>query len=176
MSSPRRTRIDIYVDKLNRQQGWLVAGALRFRVSLGRAGITRNKREGDGATPAGCWRLAQAFFRRDGLRFGASAIPARPIRKHDGWCDDVRSSRYNRAVSLPCTASHEEMWRQDHLYDLVIETDWNRRPAIRGRGSAIFVHLRRPDGGPTAGCVALSPRDMRLLWPRLTLHTRLVVH
>lgn len=159
MSSPRLTRIDIYVDKLNRQQGWLVAGALRFRVSLGRAGITRNKREGDGATPAGCWRLAQAFFRRDGLRFGASAIPARPIRKHDGWCDDVRSSRYNRAVSLPCTASHEEMWRQDHLYDLVIETDWNRRPAIRA-AAARFSSI--------CGVLTVGPPPVALRFRRVT--------
>lgn len=172
----RFSRIDVYADPLNRQQGWLVAGPLRFRVSLGRQGVTRAKREGDGATPAGCWRMVQAFFRRDGLQFGTSAIPRRPIRHHDGWCDDVRSPRYNRAVPLPCAASHEEMWRKDHLYDLVIETDWNRRPAIKGRGSAIFIHLRRPEGGPTAGCIALSPRDMRILWPKLTPRTRIIVH
>ena len=176
MSSPRLTRIDVYADPMNRQQGWLIAGPLRFRVSLGRSGVTRHKREGDGATPAGCWRMMQAFFRRDGFRFGANGIPARPIRRDDGWCDDRHSGRYNRAVRLPCKASHEEMWRKDHLYDIVIETDWNRRPAIRGRGSAIFIHLRRTDGGPTAGCIALAPRDMRILWPRLHCRTRIIVH
>lgn len=172
----RLSRIDVYADPMNRQQGWLVAGPFRFRVSLGRSGITRTKREGDGATPAGQWRLVQAFSRPGGFRFGANGIPARPIRRDDGWCDDMASPRYNRAVRLPCTASHEEMWRKDHLYDIVIETDWNRRPAIRGRGSAIFIHLRRDDGGPTAGCIALSPRDMRILWPHLGQRTRVIVH
>lgn len=172
----RLSRIDVYADPCDRQKGWLVAGPLRFRVSLGRTGITRNKREGDGATPAGRWRLVQAFARPDGFRFGANGLPVRPIRRDDGWCDDMQSPRYNRPVRLPCSASHEEMWRKDRLYDVVIETDWNRRPAIRGRGSAIFIHLRRPDGGPTAGCIALSPRDMRILWPMLGRDTLIHVH
>jgi L,D-peptidoglycan transpeptidase YkuD (ErfK/YbiS/YcfS/YnhG family) len=169
-------RITVLADPLHRQQGWLIAGPLRFRVSLGRSGITRCKREGDGATPAGSWRLLQAFVRRDGYRFGASGLKTKPIRRQDGWCDDVTSPRYNQPVTLPFRASHEDLWRSDHLYDVVIDSDWNRRPAIKGRGSAIFIHLRRLDGGPTAGCIALSPRDMRILWPYLGCRTRLIVH
>ena len=176
MHRTRLARIDIFADPLNRQQGWLVAGPLRLRVSLGRSGVTHNKREGDGATPAGCWRLLQAFVRPDGHRFGTNGLKITPLRRHDGWCDDVASTRYNQPVPLPCKASHEEMWRQDHLYDAVIDSDWNRRPAIKGRGSAIFIHLRRTDSGPTAGCIALSPRDMRILWPRLGRRTRIRVH
>jgi len=176
MNRTRLSRIDVYADPLNRQQGWLVAGPLRFRVSLGRAGITRQKREGDGATPAGCWRLLQAFTRKDGHQFGTNGLKTTPIRRGDGWCDDVASPRYNQPVPLPCKASHEEMWRKDHLYDVVLDSDWNRRPAVKGRGSAIFIHLRRHDGGPTAGCIALAPRDMRILWPRLGRRTRLIVH
>jgi len=176
MPRTRFSRIDVYADPLNRQQGWLCAGRLRFRVSLGRSGITRAKREGDGATPAGCWRLLQAFARPDGHRFGANGLPLKPIRPRDGWCDDTASSRYNQPVTLPFRASHEEMWRHDHLYDVVIDSDWNRRPAIKGRGSAIFIHLRRTDRGPTAGCIALAPRDMRILWPCLGRRTRIIVH
>ena len=172
----RLNAIHVYADPLNRQQGWLVAGPLRFRVSLGRSGITRNKREGDGATPAGRWCLLQSFARPDGFRFGTNGLQRSIIRRKDGWCDDVRSHRYNQPVSLPCPLSHEEMWRPDHLYDVVIDSDWNRKPAIKGRGSAIFIHLRRPDGGPTAGCIALSPRDMRILWPRLDRRTTIIVH
>jgi len=172
----RLARIDVFADPRNRQRGWLVAGSLRLQVSLGRSGVTHNKREGDGATPAGCWRLLQAFARLDGHRFGANGLTMTPIRRQDGWCDDVRSPRYNQPVTLPFKASHEEMWREDRLYDLVIDSDWNRRPAIKGRGSAIFIHLRRADGGPTAGCIALSLRDMRILWPRLGRRTRIRVH
>lgn len=167
--------IHIYADPLNRQRGWLIAGSLRLRVSLGRNGVTHQKREGDGATPAGRWHLMQAF-QRAGSGLGRNGLPLRLIRRDDGWCDDVGSGRYNRLIRLPSPLSHEDMWRNDHLYDGVIETDWNRRPAIRGRGSAIFIHLRRDDGGPTAGCIALSRRDLRLLWPRLNRRTLIIVH
>lgn len=92
-----------------------------------------------------------------------------------GWCDDRTSPYYNQEVSLPFAKSHEKLWREDHLYDLVIDTDYNRKPAIKGRGSAIFIHLARPNYTPTEGCIALKRRDLVRLIGMIDTRTRIHV-
>ncbi len=144
-------------------KGLLRCGRLLLRCALGRSGITHLKREGDGATPAARLRLLSLILRPDRGPPPRTAIPRRIMRKNDGWCEDARSGRYNCPIRLPATAGHETMWRADHLYDVVGVFDWNMSPRIRGRGSAIFLHLARPGYPPTAGCIALSQRDIRLL-------------
>ncbi|MEJ1937349.1 L,D-transpeptidase family protein [Nostoc sp. NIES-2111] len=177
-SSPARAPRLLHVRRRPGQHslGWLQAGALRWPCALGRGGVTRAKREGDGGTPAGLLRPLQGFWRPDRLRLPATALRFAPIRQDDGWCDAPGHPAYNRKVKLPFRASHEEMWRADGLYDVVIDLDWNRRPAIAGRGSAIFLHLARPDYAPTAGCIAVSPATMRRLVRLLTPRTRILVH
>jgi len=141
---------------------------LRLRCAIGRGGITTAKREGDGASPAGRHRLLGGYYRADGGRpHPASALPLRRLPSTLGWCDAPGHPAYNRPVRLPFKASHEQMWRADRLYDVVLVIDWNIAPRRRGAGSAIFLHQAHPDYAPTAGCVALSPRDMRLLLRRL---------
>jgi L,D-peptidoglycan transpeptidase YkuD (ErfK/YbiS/YcfS/YnhG family) len=153
-------------------EGRLIAGGLALPCAIGRAGITHAKREGDGATPAGRWRLIGFYLRRPApLR-----APWKPTRKSDLWCDDARSFLYNRPLGAPSRLSHEEMWRKDHLYDVVGVMDYNIVPRIRGRGSAIFFHIATDDLGPTAGCVALRARDMARLLPRLGRRAAIVVN
>ena len=141
--------------------------------ALGRSGTVAIKREGDGGTPVGRMRLLKLNVRRDHLPGPASAVPSGPIRRRDGWCDDPRDGRYNRPVRLPVSAGAETLWRDDRLYDVVGVLDWNLRPRIRGRGSAIFLHLARPGYAPTEGCIAVSPRDMRRLLARVSPHAML---
>lgn len=141
----------------------LIAGALVLPCAIGRAGITHVKREGDGATPSGRWRLSQ-FYLRTAAPLRA---PWRLTRRDDIWCDDAPSFLYNRPLRAPLRLSHEEMWRKDGLYDVVGVMDYNIMPRRLGRGSAIFFHIATEDLGPTAGCVALRARDMRRLAPRL---------
>lgn len=157
------------------QRGLLIGAGLILPCALGRSGLTRFKREGDGATPVG--RLALLFGRRRADRGlpVAAPFPLDPIRADDGWCDDADDGRYNRPVRLPCRASHEEMRRADELYDLVIVLDWNLRRRSIGRGSAIFFHCAGPTLEPTAGCVALRPSDMRRLLPRLGRNPVMVI-
>ena len=165
MHASRRQIIRVTRQPGTRHGGILQLGALRLACQLGATGITRLKREGDGTTPAADIRLLSLRYRDDrigrpagGFRAGAVAL-----RPGDGWCDDPTDSCYNRPVKLPFAASHEVLWRDDRLYDIVGILDWNIQPRALGRGSAIFLHLARPDGGPTAGCIALAPADMRLL-------------
>jgi L,D-peptidoglycan transpeptidase YkuD (ErfK/YbiS/YcfS/YnhG family) len=142
-------------------EGRLVLGGLVFRAALGRGGVTGDKREGDGATPAGLLPLRRAFYRADRVPRPDCAVPVEPIAPTDGWCDDPSQPDYNRLVRLPHEGSAEELWRQDGLYDLIGVLGWNDAPVQRDRGAAIFLHVARPDYAPTAGCIALALGDLR---------------
>jgi L,D-peptidoglycan transpeptidase YkuD (ErfK/YbiS/YcfS/YnhG family) len=147
----------------------------RLPCVVGRGGIVpgRDKREGDGATPAGVHRLIGMLYRAD--RMARPADWAVPIRPFDRWSDDPADPDYNLPVTAPHPFGSERMHRPDPLYDLVILTDWNWPQAEAGRGSAIFIHRWRGPARPTAGCVAFPPDVLAWLAPRITLWTRLVV-
>ncbi|HEY1933730.1 MAG TPA: L,D-transpeptidase family protein [Acetobacteraceae bacterium] len=140
--------------------GRLELRGMVFRATLGRAGVAEHKEEGDGATPAGLLPLRRVLYRADRLRAPECAVPIEPIAETDGWCDDPSSREYNRMIRLPHDAHHEELWRTDPLYDLVGVLGWNDSPAVRGQGSAIFLHVARPDYAPTEGCIALALPDL----------------
>ena len=147
--------------------GRLSAGGVTMACTLGPAGVTHAKREGDGATPAGRFGLLSAFVRPGAQGLRPRLLPTRVTRRDDIWCDAPGHALYNRPARLPLRVSHENLWRADHVYDLVIVLDFNLRPRRQGRGSAIFFHLTRDRPAPTAGCVAISAADMRRLLPRL---------
>ena len=162
-------------DPLNRSKALLEGAGLRLPCAIGRGGIKAQKREGDGATPRATLHPLQIFIRPDRWPTRRFALPSRITQPSFGWCDDIRSARYNRLVTLPFAHSHETLFRDDHVYDIIIETDWNVRPAIRGRGSAIFIHLVRPGLTPTEGCIALRKKDMILFLQHLTKETRIII-
>jgi L,D-peptidoglycan transpeptidase YkuD (ErfK/YbiS/YcfS/YnhG family) len=132
-----------------------------FRASIGRSGLTADKREGDGASPIGVWPMRRLLFRPDRVT-PKTVLPMQPIRPDDGWCDDPTHRDYNRLVQLPFAARHEELWRKDNLYDLVVQLGYNDDPPIPGKGSAIFLHVLGQDRDATAGCLAIG-RDELLL-------------
>lgn len=143
-------------------------GLLRFRgetlrCALGAGGIRADKAEGDGATPTGLLPIRRILWRADRGPRPATILPAEPIAPDDGWCDDPGHPDYNRPVRLPHPARHERLWREDAVYDVIGVLGWNDAPVVRGRGSAIFLHVARPDFAPTEGCVALPEADLRRL-------------
>jgi L,D-peptidoglycan transpeptidase YkuD (ErfK/YbiS/YcfS/YnhG family) len=151
----------------NPARGRLIVGALVIPCALGRTGARVEKREGDGATPIGRFKILGGFVRRDRVFPGPGGIHLATMRPSDGWCDDPDSPAYNRRVALPFGARHERLWRDDGLYNVVMTLDHNRSPRRRNGGSAIFFHLTDERFGPTAGCVAIQLHDMRRLFPRL---------
>ena len=159
----------------DRTRGWLVAGPLALPVALGRGGIKANKREGDGGTPRGTYRLRRLWWRSDRAPRPRTRLPVRRIGPNDGWCEDPRDRRYNQPIQLPPDRPGDRLWRKDHLYDFIIELDHNTRPRIAGRGSAVFVHVARPGFAPTAGCVALNADALRRLLARSGPNTRIVI-
>jgi L,D-peptidoglycan transpeptidase YkuD (ErfK/YbiS/YcfS/YnhG family) len=163
---------DLVVRSLNRKatSGVATIGPLVLRCGLGISGLTADKREGDGATPAGRWPVTNVLYRPNRLQgFHLSCVKRKacPIRVQDGWCDAIGDRNYNRPVQHPYPGSAERLWRNDHLYDVIVILRHNRLPRVQGRGSAIFMHLAREldDGsiGPTAGCVSLRRRDLALV-------------
>jgi L,D-peptidoglycan transpeptidase YkuD (ErfK/YbiS/YcfS/YnhG family) len=140
--------------------GRISGAGLSFPCVLGRSGARAGKHEGDGATPIGRYPLRRLLYRADRLKAPATKLPTDMIARDDGWCDEPSDPRYNMPVKLPYAASHEEMWREDGLYDLVVIVGYNDDPVAAGHGSAIFMHVRSPDGAPTAGCIALAKDDL----------------
>lgn len=141
--------------------GTLILGNASYRCSLGQNGVTGDKREGDLKTPLGSFPLRECWYRADRIDAPKTALPLRVIEKDDGWCDDPKSEFYNQPVKLPFEPSHEELWREDRKYDIIVTLGYNDQPLrIPGRGSAIFLHVA-PEGYPaTQGCVGLSMPDL----------------
>ena len=119
-----------------------------------------DKREGDGATPVGRFPLRRVLYRPDRLSAPITRLPVAPLAPDDGWCDDPADAQYNRPVRLPYAARHEELWRTDALYDVIVVIGHNDAPVVAGMGSAIFMHLASADYRPTQGCVALARQDL----------------
>jgi L,D-peptidoglycan transpeptidase YkuD (ErfK/YbiS/YcfS/YnhG family) len=151
----------------NATRGWLKLGNLTFPCALGRTGIHVRKREGDGATPAGTWPLVCVLYRADRVRRPRTVLPTRPLRLEDGWCDAPGDRNYNRLVKHPYPASAERLWRADGLYDVLVVLDYNEHPRVRGKGSAIFMHVARSGYAPTEGCIALTRVHLVRLLERL---------
>jgi L,D-peptidoglycan transpeptidase YkuD (ErfK/YbiS/YcfS/YnhG family) len=146
------------------------------RVALGRAGIKTDKREGDGATPAGRFHPVRLWWRADRLARPRTLLPVRSIGVDDAWCEDPTDRRYNRPFHRSANEPGDRLRRDDELYDLIVEIDHNSRPRMAGRGSAVFIHIARPGLAPTAGCVALARNDLLRLVGRLSHKTRIIIH
>ena len=160
---------------LQRQRATLRFGSLRYPCAVGRSGCRARKREGDGATPIGRWRLRAVLYRPDRVLRPRTALPVRAIRRMDGWCDAPTDRNYNRPVRLPYQASAERLWREDAIYDIVVVLDHNERPRAGGCGSAIFMHVARPGYLPTEGCIALARPHLLGLLERLGVRATVCV-
>jgi len=148
-----------------------------FPCSIGKGGISINKREGDGATPAGTHQITGGFYRSDRISAPVSALPMTPLRINDLWSDDVKDSDYNHLVNARHHPfGHEKLRRADPLYDLVLTTSWNWPNAQPGKGSAIFIHQWRRPGYRTEGCLAFSRQDLHWIVAHLQIGSRFIVN
>ena len=148
----------------------LKAGHNYFDCALGKNGMTPfdKGREGDGKTPLGTYTLRYGLYRKDRIKLPKTDFPFHEILQNDGWCDAPNDPAYNRPVRLPYNASAEKLWKDSHVYDVVIVLGHNDNPPVPNLGSAIFLHIARENYPPTQGCVAISKEDMLDLLPSLT--------
>src|SRR3984885_588463 len=158
-----------------RSRGLLQAGPLTVPVALGRPGIKADKREGDGGPPRGRFRPLRLWWRADRLPRPRPLLPVRRIGPDDAWCEDPHNRRYNQPFRRSANEPGDRLRRDDGLYDMIVEIIHNSRPRVAGRGSAVFIHVARPGFAPTAGCVALRQRDLKMLLGRMNSKTRILI-
>lgn len=150
-------------------------GQARCAVGAGGIVAAARKIEGDGATPAGIWHVRRVLYRADRIARPDTNLPVRAILPDDGWCDAPNDPAYNRPVRMPYPAACEELWREDHVYDLIVVLDHNDHPPQAGLGSAVFLHLARTGYTPTRGCLAVYEHDLHQLLAAMDTNTRLEI-
>ena len=146
--------------KLVVKNGFLINQDQKYKCSIGYNGLSKNKTEGDGCTPVGTFKLNKIMYRPDKINNFKSNIETEIIEKRDGWCDDINSELYNQKIIFPYELSAENLYRDDDLYDLICIIDYNLNPIIKGKGSAIFLHVASSDYSPTHGCVAIKKDEL----------------
>lgn len=158
-------------------------GLVQFRgksypCALGKAGIGPGslKSEGDHSTPSGLFFPKRLLFRPDRITNIDCPLCQAPLTPKSGWCDDPASPDYNRLVALPHAARCETLWHDDHVYDLILTISHNDRPAVPGKGSAIFFHIAKENFSPTEGCVALEEKDFLEILKALSQETLIRIH
>ncbi len=150
-------------------------GNCSWPCALGKSGVTTDKKEGDHASPAGCYPLRSVWYRADKGEKPVCTLPVMEIRREDGWCDDPDHPDYNRKITLPFEARHETLWREDDLYDIVVVIGHNDEPPVPGKGSCIFMHVAKPDYDGTEGCVALKKKDLLELLEKISKDTAIEI-
>jgi L,D-peptidoglycan transpeptidase YkuD (ErfK/YbiS/YcfS/YnhG family) len=143
-----------------KKSGYLKYKNFIFSCALGKNGIKKKIQEGDNITPKGIFKITKIYYRQDKIKKIKTLIKKIKIRKEMGWCDDPRSIFYNKQIKLPSKFSYERLYRKDRIYDLLAVLNYNINPAIKNKGSAIFMHIAKKNYSPTAGCVALKKNDL----------------
>ena len=154
----------------------LIFEDFEFKCTIGKKGLSKNKKEGDKKTPTGRFKLGNLYFRSDRIKKPETVIKSVPIKKNMGWCDDVKSKKfYNKLINIKNKIRHERLYRKDFKYDLFIPLSYNTNPVKIGKGSAIFLHLTK-NYKPTAGCIALQEKDFLILIKLLNRKTKIYIN
>ena len=146
--------------KLVVKNGFLISKDKKYKCSIGYNGLSDNKSEGDGCTPVGTFKINKILFRPDKININRFNLQSEVIEEKDGWCDDINSDFYNQKIKFPVEFSAEHLYRNDDLYDIVCVIDYNLNPIIKGKGSAIFLHVAGDNYSPTQGCVAIKKEEL----------------
>jgi L,D-peptidoglycan transpeptidase YkuD (ErfK/YbiS/YcfS/YnhG family) len=153
-----------------------------FAARVGWNGLSANRREGDGTTPAGVYTIGRTMYgnaSNPGVRYRYRRLVC-----GDWWNEDPRSPTYNSFQHVRCgtrppfRTTTPGLWQEKRAYRHFAVIEFNMRPVVPGRGSGIFLHAKT--GNSTNGCVSLDlPRLIRVLrWldpaksPRIAIGTK----
>ena len=154
---------------------FLLYRGYKLKCSIGKSGATQSKKEGDLTTPKGLFGLGLLYYRNDKIKLLKCKIKKRAIRKDMGWCNDSKSKKYNQEISFPFKYGAEKLYRQDTMYDIFINIQYNHTPIVKGNGSAIFLHLTDKKYKPTSGCVAILKKDFLKILPLINKNTKILI-
>jgi L,D-peptidoglycan transpeptidase YkuD (ErfK/YbiS/YcfS/YnhG family) len=158
------------------KSGYLKYNDLKFKCSLGKSSIGIKKIEGDNITPKGIFKILKIYYRNDRIKKISSNFKLIKITKRMGWCDDPKSKNYNKLIRISEKYSHEKLYRKDNLYDLILVLNYNMRPVIKKKGSAIFIHVAHKNYQKTAGCIALKKTHLIKLISKIKINTKVFIN
>ena len=158
------------------KSGYLKYKNLKFRCSLGKAGIGKKEREGDKITPRGTYKIIKIYYRNDRVKKILSKFKLFKVTKRMGWCDDPKSKKYNQLVKVPNEYGYEKLNRKDNIYDLVLVLNYNMKPIIKNKGSAIFIHIAKKNYKKTAGCIGLNKSHLTKIIKKIKKNTKVIIN
>ena len=156
-----------------KKSGYLKYKKFKFRCALGKGGIKQKEREGDFITPKGKFKLIKIYYRSDRIKKINSTLKTIKIKKNMGWCDDVSSHYYNKQIKISKKIGHEKLHRKDNVYDIIVVLNYNLNPIIKGKGSAIFLHVAKKNYNKTQGCIALKKNELLYLVSKIKKNTQI---
>ena len=154
---------------------FLLYKGYKLKCSIGKSGITNSKKEGDLATPKGIFKLGLLYYRKDRNKSLKSKLKKRVIKKNMGWCNDIKSKKYNQEIHFPFKYGAEKLYRKDKIYDIFVNIKYNHSPIVKGKGSAIFLHLSNKNYKATKGCVAILKKDFLKILPLINRNTKISI-
>jgi L,D-peptidoglycan transpeptidase YkuD (ErfK/YbiS/YcfS/YnhG family) len=158
-----------------KKSGYLKYKNIKFRCALGKGGVKKKEKEGDNITHKGSFKIIKIYYRADRIKKFKNIIRKIKIKKNMGWCDDPKSKLYNKQIRLPSKFSYEKFYRSDDLYDLIVVLNYNIKPIIKNKGSAIFIHIAKKNYKKTLGCIALKKKNLLFLLKNLKKKTRIKI-
>ena len=158
------------------KKNFLYLDKYKIKCAIGKRGITSRKIEGDKKTPKGTFIFKSIFYRKDRILKIKSPLKKYIIKKNMGWCDDPSSTNYNRLVKLPFILSAEKLWLKENIYDVIVVIDYNLKPVVKNKGSAIFLHIAKKNYAATEGCVAVTKKNMIFLLEKINNKTKIVIN
>ena len=147
----------------------------KAKCAIGKRGIGIKRKEGDLITPKGKYKIKYILYRKDRIRKIQSKIKRIAITKSMGWCDDPRSRDYNKLIKLPTNYKYEKLYRKENVYDLILVLNFNMRPIVKKKGSAIFIHIARKNYKKTEGCVAINKISLLKIIKKLKNNTKVLI-
>ena len=156
------------------KNGTLIHNKIRYKCAIGKKGITKKKKEGDKKTPAGVFTLGKVFYRKDKIKNLKTNLNKYIIKKNMAWCDDPNNKSYNKLI-FTNNNKKEKLYRKDNLYNIIVVINYNIKPTIKNKGSAIFIHLARKNYGGTMGCIGLKKNDLLNILKTVTKKTKIKI-
>ena len=92
-----------------------------------------------------------------------------------GWCDDPKSKYYNRLIKLPSIYNFEKLYKKENIYDIILVLNYNMKPIIKNKGSAIFIHVATKDYRETEGCIALKKGKLLEIIKKVKKNTKVKI-
>ena len=158
------------------KSGHLKYKNLKFKCALGKAGIGKKKQEGDNVTPSGTFKIVKIYYRSDRVKKISSKLRLIEITKNMGWCDDPNSKNYNKLINLPSKYSHEKLFKKNNIYNVIVVLNYNMKPVIKNKGSAIFIHVAKKKYQPTQGCIALKKNNLLKLLSKISKNIKIKIN